>query len=780
MSRPQRLLALLILLALAAGTSWIIRSRRAAATAASPRPAPAQREDLARRFLEREAAAQAAMARDFGPELEAQRHEDALNSFWDELNRNPDRAVALLRPILRGPGVFPTAPPSRPQPPGIVDHAGRWAGQRWDDAELLARLDQLTRAGWSLRRSEWHLVGFQPASNGPPSGVIEFRLLGEHASGRRGAIEGTAAVRLDPVDPARLEGLQWRSLQVRENTSQTPLRRVVDVNLPVPPHTPFTDPLLVTDLEADGRPELALVGAGVIGRLTGTGWAWQPLEGLPAERLWAAAAADLDGDGWDDLLLASGEGLRVVRRDGPRPWRGPGTLLWRPPLPLRHPQAITLGDFDGDGDLDVWLVQYKLPYQGGQFPTPFHDASDGFPSYLLRNDGRAGFVDVTREAGLEPKRFRRSYSASFIDLDLDGDLDLVNVSDFAGLDVYLNDGRGRYRDRTDTLGLSRHAFGMAHAVVDLNGDPWPDLVVIGMGSTVARRLDGLKLESRDGPGDMPWRGEMTRGNRVFLGGVDGLQPAPFAAELADGGWAWGVAPFDLENDGRTDFHLANGHETRASVTDYERQFWLNDLHAAGSNHDPVADAFFRAQAGRRVQRQASYGGWQNSALFWNAGGGRFTEAAWLLGSAVPADSRNAVADDFDGDGRLDLAVTTFEEFPATRQRLQIFRNETAVTGHWLGLTFPEGPGRPSPWNVRVTVETASGTRRRWMVTGDSFRSQGRRAVHFGLGQETGLRQVTVRWPDGKETQLGANGLDRWYPVVDPPGGRASAPESPVP
>lgn len=764
MSRPQRLLALVVLLAIVAGTSWIIRSRRSAPVAAPGRLSPAQREDIAQRFLEREAAEQAALARDFGPELEAQRQEDALNSLWDELNRNPDRAVALLGPALRGSLVFPAAPEPRPQPPGIIDHARGWIGERWDNAKLLAQLDRLPQAGWSLRRSEWHLVGFQPASNGPPSGLIEFRLLGEHASGRRGSIEGTAAVRLDSADPSRFDDLQLRRLQVRENTNTAPLRLVADVELPIPPHTPFIDPLLVTDLDADGRPELVLVGAGVIGRLNETGWAWEALEGLPRERLWAAAVADLDGNGWDDLLLASSEGLRVVRRDGPQPWRGPGTLLWRPTVPLRHPQAITLGDIEGDRDLDVWLVQYKLPYQGGQFPTPFHDAADGFPSYLLRNDWEAGFIDVTPETGLGPKRFRRSYSASFIDLDLDGDLDLVNVSDFAGLDVYLNDGQGRYLDRTDQLGLARHAFGMAHAVVDLNGDPWPDLLVIGMGSTVARRLDGLKLERRGGPGDMPWRGEMTRGNRVFLGGRKGLQPAPFAAELAEGGWAWGVAPFDLENDGRLDFHLANGHETRASVTDYERQFWLNDIHAAASTNDPVADAFFRAQAGRRVQRQASYGGWQNSALFWNAGDERFTETAWLLGSAVPADSRNAVADDFDGDGRLDLAVTTFEEFPATRQRLKIFRNETLGGGHWLGLTFPEGPGQRAPLNARVTVETAGGAHHRWMVSGDSFRSQGRRAVHFGLGNETGLKQVTIRWPDGKETRLEAPSLDRWQPA----------------
>mgnify|MGYP003336824970 CR=1 FL=1 len=73
--------------------------------------------------------------------------------------------------------------------------------------------------------------------------------------------------------------------------------------------------------------------------------------------------------------------------------------------------------------------QYKLPYVAGQMPTPYYDANDGFPGYLLRNDGHGNFTDATAASGLASKRFRRSYSASFVDLDEDGDVDLVVVSD---------------------------------------------------------------------------------------------------------------------------------------------------------------------------------------------------------------------------------------------------------------------------------------------------------------------------------------------------------------
>ena len=60
----------------------------------------------------------------------------------------------------------------------------------------------------------------------------------------------------------------------------------------------------------------------------------------------------------------------------------------------------------------VWFSQYKLPYVKGQMPAPIYDANDGFPGYLLLNDGSGNLSDNTVAAGLEAKRYRRSYSAS--------------------------------------------------------------------------------------------------------------------------------------------------------------------------------------------------------------------------------------------------------------------------------------------------------------------------------------------------------------------------------
>ena len=74
-------------------------------------------------------------------------------------------------------------------------------------------------------------------------------------------------------------------------------------------------------------------------------------------------------------------------------------------------------------------------------PTPYYDANDGHPSYLLVNDGTGRFENATAPAGLARKSHRRVIAASLVDLDDDGDLDLVTVNDFSGVDLFYNKAR---------------------------------------------------------------------------------------------------------------------------------------------------------------------------------------------------------------------------------------------------------------------------------------------------------------------------------------------------
>ena len=92
------------------------------------------------------------------------------------------------------------------------------------------------------------------------------------------------------------------------------------------------------------------------------------------------------------------------------------------------------------------------------------------------------------EFGLNEKRFRRTYSCSFVDLDKDNILDLITVNDFAGIDIYKNNG-SKFTDITKEIISEKSSFGMSHSIADYNLDGKDDLFVLGMSSTTANRLE---------------------------------------------------------------------------------------------------------------------------------------------------------------------------------------------------------------------------------------------------------------------------------------------------
>ena len=122
------------------------------------------------------------------------------------------------------------------------------------------------------------------------------------------------------------------------------------------------------------------------------------------------------------------------------------------------------------------------------------------------------------------------------------------------------------------------------------------------------------------------------------------------------------------------------------------------------------------------------------------------------------DCRNVVAGDFDEDGRMDLALTTYEQWPVTRQRLLIFRNRSVNDGHWIGYRL----NAPAPGS-HLEVTTREGIRRHWWVNGDGYRSQSDTEAHFGLGQ--GAEVLKAEWVRlGGARQELPRTLDRWHRI----------------
>lgn len=769
-SRQFRLVTLLLLLA---GLLAVWRWRERREPTESQRPAafgskkPTDAQVL--QFLALEEQERVVDRTVWAAEQDAQRHEDVFLALWDALNQAPE-PLATLAGFGFDELRIGTTNSVRELQHGIrritfADSATGTSVKRLTALEWRAELEHWRMEGWLLGRTSWRETRFTPAAAGRPANsivAVSAQLINEGRATRatlRGELQVVWKSGVDPALTPAPQVIAARRFEWLLRTGPPPFTESFTAEMTPPRGSFFTDPMLLHDLDGDGLSEIVLVGANTLFRNERGTFRAEPLAKVPPGAVYAGLLSDFTADGQADLLIAGAEGLLLFENDGRGHFPGAGRQVWRAPARLNHPQVITAGDIDGDGDLDLWLAQYKIPYYGGQFPTPYFDANDGFPAFLLRNDGAAGFTDVTMESGLAAKRWRRTYSASLVDLDGDGDLDLVNVSDFAGVDLWMNDGRGHFTDATGGLDETRHLFGMAHALADMNGDERVDLFAIGMDSSMAARLDGLTLTRPGFAQHAAKRAPMTYGNRLFIGSSDGLRLAPFADELAHAGWAWGVSLLDFDNDGDLDAAIANGHETMPSVKDYERQFWLHDIYVGSSAKDPVVELYFNSARGRRLAEQASFGGWQDNVFFMNLGDGKFIDVAFLLGAAVPEVSHNLVSDDVDGDGRLDLVERTLGAWPERQHRLRVFHNSITDGGNWIGVRLDSAK---RPWiGARVRVETTPGVQTRWLVTGDSYRSQHAPAAHFGLGSATAVTKVEVIWPDGIRTVLPAPQINQW-------------------
>jgi len=707
-------------------------------------------------------------------EILAEQCGQVFESLWDSLNASTNKldVVASFSP---GELIVGNWGATQFLAHGIELRESSGAGPTLSAPEWRRFVQQSQAAGWQGDRVEFRHVQFATDAAGRPrqSHFYFSAHLTNSMRTERAMLEGDLVVdwgaKSSGAELPAVQRIDASRLVLKTRTGEPPFQPILVETIAPPEKSYFIDPLILHDLDGDGLSEIILAAKNLVyRRQPGGKFESATLCRHSPGLIFSGLIADFDGDGEADFLCAKFEGLFLFKGSPRGAFDEPGRLVWPADPHLKYAQVLTCGDIDRDGDLDVFLAQYKVPYTRGQMPTPFYDANDGNPAYLLLNDGRGHFSDATEAAGLGRKRWRRTYSASLVDLDQDGALDLMVVSDFCGTDLYKNDGHGRFTDVTAQWLDEPHAAGMAHAVADFDSDGRLDLLVIGMHSPAVDRLAHLGLVRPSYP-QAAMAGELMHGNRLYLGqSSGGFRQGALSASIARSGWSWGCSAFDSDNDGYPDVYIANGHETKQSVRDYESEFWLHDAYVSSSKDDPVLAAYFSSKMARTRGQGWSYGGHENNRFFLNQGGRSFVEVAHLLGLAVGEDSRDVVADDLDGDGRLDLLVTTFEAWPQAKQTLRVFRNGLEKTGNWIGFRLRDESGGNSAIGAQVTLRRAGRGVVRQIITGDSYRSQHANTVCFGLGEAKKVDNVEVRWTNGRTLLLPQPAINQYHRIALPP------------
>jgi predicted nucleotidyltransferase len=187
---------------------------------------------------------------------------------------------------------------------------------------------------------------------------------------------------------------------------------------------------------------------------------------------------DADGDGDLDLYVVSGgneySSIAPALLDRLYINSGRGDFTQSvDALPRIHPSGscVAPGDFDGDGDLDLFVGSRSIPWKYGLTPT----------SYLLENDGKGHFSIVTEEYAPELKNVGMVTDAKWFDYDKDKDLDLVVVGEWMPVTLFLNTGDSLV-NITDKVGLEKtNGWWNCITVDDLNEDGYLDLVAGNLG-----------------------------------------------------------------------------------------------------------------------------------------------------------------------------------------------------------------------------------------------------------------------------------------------------------
>ena len=722
----------------------------------------------------------------WGDEVQAQRYESTFVKLWDDLNFKGDKYKVLqdfaFDKLIVGRKLITQQLDWGIESSTFGDEVREIPATDWPHV-----LSKLQAAGYKIIETEWHHQKFEPAQvDRPARSVVSVLLHVEHPpTTQRFVVKGnlkiewTAAPRFessaaDPSDrtfvAAKAGTIDATEVKVIHRKGEPAFRQQILKEYDCDPTGkifPTTiHPVILHDLNHDGLPEVVIGGYNLVYWNQGD-WKFKPAKLHVDQRNFhpnAGVFADFTGDGVTDYLCGIKNGfphLFVGTPGGKFP--SPGKELKISEEKLLSPTGMAAGDIDGDGDLDVFIGQQKPGYQNGDIPTPYYDANDSYPSYLLLNDGTGQFRDVTAEAGLGQKNRRRNFSATFVDLDDDDDLDLMLTSDFSGADLFYNDGRGNFTDVTHKLRPRGYAFGMSHTFGDYNLDGHLDFMVVGMSSTTARRLERLNLGRAEFPDYNKARMQMGYGNRMYLYDGENFVQAPFNASVARTGWSWGSTTLDFDCDGDQDLYVVNGQTSGKTTQDYCTRFWCHDVYyKRGERPDKAIRELFGKLAPLFSGNSISWNGFEHNALLMNLEGEDYLNVGYLMDVAYEFDSRCAVSGDLDGDGRVDILVE-HKDVRNNKSNLYFVRNQWTHANHWIGVHLRQDGPSPSPLGAKVTVQLTDGRKLlQHNLSGHSVWAQHANTVHFGLGKSAKVEAILVRWPDGTVSELREPGVDQYH------------------
>ncbi|MEE8584661.1 MAG: CRTAC1 family protein [Acidobacteriota bacterium] len=424
-----------------------------------------------------------------------------------------------------------------------------------------------------------------------------------------------------------------------------------------------------------------------------------------------AAWGDFDGDGDLDLFVTN-YGRNLLFRNG-----GEGSFdEVSQSAGVHGPQGFwsgaSWGDYDLDGDLDLYVcgyVQYTYdPQNSVRVEVQYHatvpftlNPSSYSPqrNLLFRNEGGGRFSEVARQAGVDNPK-GRSLSASWSDFNLDGLPDLYVANDISDNAMFQNRGDGTFQEVSHTAAVSDYRGAMGLGVGDWDNDGDQDIFISHWIAQENALLNNLRFA---------FGVEMSPDQMSFFDIADQVGLGQIALDYV----GWGSFFFDYDNDGRQDLFIANG-STFQDDSNPARLIGMRDL------------------------------------LFWNRGEEEgFFEVGKVSGDWFEEEAvgRGASFADYDRDGDLDILVVNHSG------PCRLLQNDGGTGNRWIRIRLRAAGGNTFGVGARVEV-VAGGVRQvQEMGAQPSYLSQSPLELHFGLGQAAKVESITVTFPGGATKTL---------------------------
>jgi hypothetical protein len=533
--------------------------------------------------------------------------------------------------------------------------------------------------------------------------------------------------------------------------------------LDLPGHTTCA---LFADLDNDGDLD-AMLGRSLLKTTyleNQRGWFKQlPIPAYFPMAVISMAAADYNRDGLLDIYLCT----------------------YRPAAPAgANPAGGVAQDEEGGFD---WQDEFLSPELAREYRRRLAENRKRYGGTVLQQIGPPNVLLINRGGGrFEPAPenstvgiWRNSLQATWGDYDQDGDPDLFVANDWAPSNLFRNDGPAGFTDVTEEAGVTAYGFSMGASWGDYDNDGLEDVYVSNMYSEAGRRMTaripGLtKMFVESAAGNWLYHQE-TKGKFKQVAGME--RPA---ITVMNAGWSWGGCFADFDNDTFLDLYVLSGYFTApkelSSELDVESNLWRTMLRTdenlsrasfrfspewkrtrGPDNLGPQIDARLGGveRHGDRILVHSLNGNERNH-YFANRGGRLFEDISALSGLDNPADSRGFAVVDYDRDGWQDIALVN-----ANQPLFNLYHNEmpaAGLSGGIIAIRFVGGNRTSAPskefacrdgYGARVAVDLGDAKLIREHRCGDGWSVQNSATMMVGIGSHTNVASLTVKWPSGK-------------------------------